>query len=874
MTRIFCIVQLLYILLPFVSHSQCAPGQWPLEINIIPDSYPDETTWNLFSDGVELANGNYLGNTVCVDTSACIRFEIHDSYGDGICCGYGNGSYIISLDGTEVANGGSFAFLASHSFNCDPGTICEDPLLATLGNTTAPQENMFYEFTPDQTGVYSISTCNETLCDTRLWVYNNCANVDYSGSASGALYYNDDNSLCGLQADLDVLLTAGTPYVIKIGLKENTACAGSIPFIISYDGALSSVIPIIKLTTIGDPINNDIKVPVHMEIIDNGPGQLNFADQLNLAYEGDILVEWQGFTGPFYPKKNYDFDLVDNSGNEIDTSLLDLPAENDWILKAEYLDNSLLNNTVAYEFARRMGRYAPRTRHCEVFLDGNYIGVYTLTEKVKRDNNRLNIAKLTSADTIGSDLTGGYIIEMNINGAPGSWNSAYQPINYATCGLPVEFKYVYPKADSILPIQENYIKSFVDSFENSLNLPSFMDSATSYRRWIDVSTFIDFLIINEFTMNYDSYGRSTYMYKEKDTDGGKLCIGPPWDYDRAMATDPSSGWVWENTHPGWPFPFWWAKMYSDSVYRHELACRWFSLREDVFSTESFMSFIDSITTPLFQGPVNRNFSIWQTLGAETYAGKILSLKNLLSNRLLWMDNALEPFGALLPQFNLPTDTLMCAGTMYSAPIDPAYSYNWKPGPETPEIYFESPGVYFLEIRDAFGCYKSQAMSVDLSMPDATIIPTLHVQGDVNYSFSGVNGPESQYQWDFGDYTGDFFGEQVTHVYASAGNYTVSLTVTDTMGCTATSTKVVQVTDAALQVEIFPNPTPGNPLIFHNLPKDSEFTFNLFDAAGRKLMELNQPSSPFSLNTDRLSAGNYLLSCNYKGMLILKRLIKL
>ena len=874
MTRLFCIVALIHVLLPVEVYSQCPAGQWPVEINIIPDSYPDETTWNLFSDGIEVANGNYLSDMVCVDSTTCLRFDIHDSYGDGICCGYGIGSYVVLLDGNEVASGGEFTSLASHSFNCEPGNICEDPLPATPGVTTAPQPDMFFSFTPDLTGNYSISTCGLANCDTKLWVYNNCANVDFNGSPTGALYYNDDNTNCGYQADIDALLTAGTTYVIKVGLQVSATCTGGIPFSITYDGALSSVIPIVKLSTVNDPINNDVKVPVHMEIIDNGPGQLNFADQSNYAYEGDIMVEWQGFTGPFYPKKNYDFDLIDSFGNEIDTSLLGMPAENDWIFKAEYLDNSLLNNSIAYEFARRMGRYAPRTRHCEVFLDGNYIGVYTLTEKVKRDNNRLDIAKLTSADTVGSDLTGGYIIEMNINGDPGSWNSNYQPINFATCGLPVEFKYVYPKADSILPGQSNYIRTYVDSFENALNSSSFMDTATSYRKWIDVSTFIDFLIVNEFTMNYDSYGRSTYMYKEKDTDGGKLCIGPPWDYDRAMADAPNSGWVWENTHLGWPFPFWWSKMYTDSTYRHELACRWFSLREDVFRTDAFMAYIDSITEPLFNGPAYRNFSVWQSLGTSTYLDKINSLKTFMTDRLAWIDNTLEPFGAVIPELSIPSDTLVCSGTIYFAPYNPAYTYNWKPGPETPEIYLDSAGLYLLEVTDEYGCYKNLPMQVEITSPDATIIVDPHVQGDVSYSFSGVNGPTSLYQWDFGDNTALQTGEAVSHVFASAGYYTVTLTVTDPSGCTAVSTKKVHISDYEIQLEILPNPTPGNPIIVHNLPENEDFTFVLHDATGRKLIELNHPSSPFTLNTDQLSGGNYWLSCEFEGTRISKRFVKL
>jgi hypothetical protein len=854
--------------------AQCPAGQWPVGITIVPDDYPGETTWDLYSNGNEVATGNVNGSVVCVDSADCIRFDIHDSYGDGICCGYGLGSYVITLNGTQVASGGEFASTASHSFNCGPGTICENPIPIDTGVTVSLQENIYYSFTPDTTGIYAISTCNLSACDTRIWMYNNCANVDFNGSAAGTLYYNDDNASCGFQADLHPLLTAGIPYIIKIGLKANAACAASIPFSITYEGAMTSVLPIVKLTTVNSAINNDVKVPVVMEIIDNGQGQLNSTADTLYSYEGTIMTEWQGFTGPGYPKKNYDFDLVDANGNKIDTSLLGMPAENDWIFKAEYLDNSLLVNTVTYEFSRRMGRYAPRTKQCEIFLDGTYIGVYSLTEKVKRDNNRVDIAKLTSADTAGSALTGGYIIEMNINGDPAAWNSVYPPINSATSPHAVEFKYVYPKADSILPVQANYIKTYVDSFENALNGINYTNDSLGYRRWIDVGTFIDFLIVNEFSMNYDSYGRSTYMYKEKDTDGNKLCIGPPWDYDRAMADDPNSGWVWENTHPYWPFPFWWSKLYSDSVYRHELACRWFSLRENVLKTPRFMAFLDSVSAPLFQGPADRNFAVWQTLGASTYLAQVQNMKVFLYKRLTWIDNELAPFGAVLPDLVIPSDTAVCKGITYTAPYNPSYSYNWIPGPETAAITLSTPGTYNLRVEDGFGCQRTLPMTVSISAPDSTFTQVLHVAGDVHYIFAGNNGTNSQYLWDFGDQTFLASGQTVSHIYATPGIYEVHMTVIDTLGCMGESSKQIQITDGEIQVSIQPNPSVNNPIITHNIPQNEAFSFTLYDAAGRLLQEIQQPPSPFTLETTGIAGGTYWLQCSYKGQNVSKGLVSI
>jgi len=398
-----------------------------------------------------------------------------------------------------------------------------------------------------------------------------------------------------------------------------------------------TVLPIAKIMTNGNFIQNEPKVPAVLQIINNDEGQLNQLSDTVFEYAGSILVELQGFTGVSGPKKNYDFDLVNFLGIEIDTSLMGMPAENDWIFKAEVTDPTIMYNPLTYEFARRMGIYAPNTRYCELFLDGEYQGLYNLTEKVKRGENRVDIAKLKPEDTTGIELTGGYIIEMNHNGAPGGWNSEYLPINYSTSQLPVQFKYVYPKASEIMPQQAAYIKEYVDNFELSLHLPNYTDPLEGYRKWIDESTFIDFMLVNEFSTNYDSYGRSTYLYKEKDTDGGKLKIGPPWDYDRGYCC--VTDWVWEVTHPTWPFPDWWSIFDTDSLFRQQTYCRYYLLRLGEWETGKFMTYIDSVAA-IIEPAAIRNIQRWPTLGYFDWQASVASLKSILADRLIWMDDHL------------------------------------------------------------------------------------------------------------------------------------------------------------------------------------------------------------------------------------------
>ena len=477
----------------------------------------------------------------------------------------------------------------------------------------------------------------------------------------------------------------------------------------------SSNLPIVKLTTLGQAIDNEPKVPVRMQIIDNGPGQRNDANQTTFAYEGTIMAEWQGFTGPYYPKKNYDFETVDAAGENLDTSLLGLPSENDWLFKAEFLDHTLIKNAVTYEMARRMGGYAPRTRPCELVLDGEYIGLYMLTEQVKRDANRVDIARLAPDDISGAELTGGYIIEMNINNnAPGDWNSPHQPINFASCQLPVEFKHVYPKRDDIMPQQRDYIRAFVDSFETSLLLPDFADPTAGYRQFIDIQTFIDFLIINEFSVNYDSYGRSTYLYKEKITDGGKLKCGPPWDYDRAFdynVPQSTEGWVWEITHPGWPFPFWWSRLWQDEAYRKQLACRWTMLRQNTLSNAAFAGLIDAMSAEIHEAQA-RNFTIWNDLGTRTYDDNVDSLRSYVARRLHWIDTTLAAENAPPLDAGFSSQQLGGSSAWAFTPNDPdANSYLWDFGDgstsaqASPTHQFAAPGVYVvsLTVADWVGC---------------------------------------------------------------------------------------------------------------------------------------------------------------------------
>lgn len=222
------------------SYSQCPAGQKEVKVEIVPDGYPNEISWTVRANGVQVANGNFLGGSVCVNENACVKFTISDSGNDGLCCVFGNGSYTLKINGAVVATGGNYTSSATHESGCPAGTVCGNPIPITEGTYTSPQPNYFYSFTPTVTGMYKITTCGLTTCDTKLWVYQACNNYVYNNDNTGTIFYDDDGAGCGLQAGIDAYMEAGLNYIIRTGIYINANCApNGIKFNLSFQGAVT-----------------------------------------------------------------------------------------------------------------------------------------------------------------------------------------------------------------------------------------------------------------------------------------------------------------------------------------------------------------------------------------------------------------------------------------------------------------------------------------------------------------------------------------------------------------------------------------------------------------------------------------------------------
>ena len=419
----------------------------------------------------------------------------------------------------------------------------------------------------------------------------------------------------------------------------------------------SSDLPLVIINTHGNAIVDDPKVLVQMGIIDNGPGVLNHVSDSCNNYNGWAGIEYRGSSSATFPQKSYGFETWDSSANTINVSLLGMPSENDWILYAPYDDKTMMRNVMTYQLARDMGHYATRTRYCELILDGHYQGVYVLMEKIKRDGNRVDIKKLHTYDTTGDALTGGYIIKIDktTGSFSGGWTSAYLP-DTSNGTQTIFFQYEYPKAADIQLQQMNYIHAFIDSFEKALDSVSCYDTSYGYRHYIDVPSFIDYFIINEVSRNIDGLRLSTFMYKNRNSEGGKLVAGPEWDFNLAWWNanycdgSADTGWSYNFGHictdEYYQVPFWWRKMLHDTTFANQLKCRWSDLRTTTLSNTHLMNYIDSSGAFLDSAQV-RHFTRWPILGVYTwpnpsplatdYAGELTNMKNWIAARMLWLD---------------------------------------------------------------------------------------------------------------------------------------------------------------------------------------------------------------------------------------------
>lgn len=402
-----------------------------------------------------------------------------------------------------------------------------------------------------------------------------------------------------------------------------------------------SNLPIVMITTDGgQEIPDEPKIPASMKIVYRGAGQTTYISDINnpdyLDYDGRIAIEVRGSSSQALDKKQYGFTtrLPDDS-DDLDASLLGMPEESDWIFNGLAFDPSLMRDYLSYNLARQLGDYATRTQYCEIVLNGDYIGLYVLQEKIKADSHRVNVIKISASSNALPNLSGGYITKADktTGGDPVAWS-----MQSSIPGEWVDFIHELPKPENVTPEQDAYIKSqftYLQAVSNNASI------TTGYPSVIDVPSFVDYMILAELASNADSYQLSTYFHKDRN---GKLRAGPIWDYNLTYGNDLFL-WGFDRSHYDvWQFnngdnqgAAFWKTLFYNSTYKCYFARRWNELTQPngVFNPTQLNAFIDAVVAEISDA-AGREQERWGTV--PDFSGEIQNLKDWIADRVDWISS--------------------------------------------------------------------------------------------------------------------------------------------------------------------------------------------------------------------------------------------
>jgi hypothetical protein len=343
-------------------------------------------------------------------------------------------------------------------------------------------------------------------------------------------------------------------------------------------------------------------------------------------------------------------------------------------------------------------------------LNGDYVGLYALSEKIKRDGDRVNIAKLDADENSFPEVTGGYLMQTDRPDAedPEAWfnNGA-------------GYIHEKPNADDITSTQSAYIEAVFRDFDGKAANASI---TSGYPSIIDVPSFIDYMLMAEIASNVDAYALSTYFHKDR---GGKLRAGPIWDYNLTYGNDLFNffGNIYDRSSTNvWQFNFsntgayFWNDLFNNPAFKCYLAKRF----NEVTSAGEplnydYISILIDTTVALISEAVVRENEKWNTI--DNFSGEVTNMKNWIQQRITWMQNNLGGFSN-------------CNATATPSLVITKISYN----PLETDAFPESQDLEFIEIQNTgtttvnlTGVYLSKLGVSYQFQENATIAPAQAIQ---------------------------------------------------------------------------------------------------------------------------------------------------
>lgn len=401
----------------------------------------------------------------------------------------------------------------------------------------------------------------------------------------------------------------------------------------------TSDLPVLVIHSLGRGSPNASRYNfAHLSVFEPRQGITSLTNRPALTTRAGIKVRGSSTQG--LTKASFSVELWDEFNRDQESPLLGLPADADWVLYApNNFEPVLIHNPFIHQLSRDMGRYSPRTRFVEVYLNrstgpvasNHYNGIYVLEEKIKIAPERVAIDKLQPEHVRTPEVTGGYLLKID-------------RLDPGDSGLSVageRIAYVDPKEREIRSAQrdpqEQYIRNYFSNFYRVLTGPRWLDPVEGYAAYIDVDAWIDFHVVEVLSGNVDAIVLSTYFHKPRH---GKIVFGPHWDFDRALGSTDGRDANPRNWTTGPFFNGWWNRLCRDPDFWQKWIDRYQELRASHFARTNLNALIDRLANEVRQAQPRERLKWRVPLRGGTYQSEVDRMKNWLSNRTDFIDRQL------------------------------------------------------------------------------------------------------------------------------------------------------------------------------------------------------------------------------------------
>jgi len=331
----------------------------------------------------------------------------------------------------------------------------------------------------------------------------------------------------------------------------------------------------------GQVIPSEPKIPCALTVRD---------DDARLWYQGLAGLETRGRSTADYDKAQYAVELWDEQQQEVESELLGMGADSDWVLNGAIIDRALLRNHLGFALYREFSedRYAPRSAYCGLTLDGDWRGIYFLTERPKRSEHRIEL------DREAVDAGQAFIVKLDESG--GSVDNS--GVGHGTWTL------ISPRQDAASADAISQVSATLSAWQAAVLSPQVGDPKQGVLAHMDLDAVVDFVLLQELMKNNDAFYLSVYLWRRPE---GLLQLSP-WDLDLTLGQPTYN----DNTNPNsWIAyrPTWIAQLAESPAFRARLAERWVELRGGVLSNTSMIARVEGYRAIMGDAAYD-NFEVW------------------------------------------------------------------------------------------------------------------------------------------------------------------------------------------------------------------------------------------------------------------------